>query len=261
MTASPGSAPLWTRCVQVPEVGLQVLPVGIPRHPVHPRRSLRADRPVGRSEAVLVDMVQQRGEPCILVPSCYFTHTIQPARPGTASGTCFAVRVPLGQPPFLHRLRRRTVALVRRLHRYYGPVRLPPSFISGVPPQRSRAARPAISAAGEHGIPGSRAWRFRTCNGSPTARGPPTARVYGAAADVAFRSFGQRRHPETLISRLNSPACTYPCQRFAAALAGAHAWLRAIVVRYSFDVGLFHPISMPVYPGAPERRSRASGNV
>ena len=29
--------------------------------------------------------------------------------------------------------------------------------------------------------------------------------------------------PEHLISRLNSPACTYPCQRFAGALTSANA--------------------------------------
>ena len=29
--------------------------------------------------------------------------------------------------------------------------------------------------------------------------------------------------PNSLISRLNSPACTYPCQRFAAALTNADA--------------------------------------
>ena len=35
-----------------------------------------------------------------------------------------------------------------------------------------------------------------------------------------FNSVGT---PITLISRLNSPACTYPCQRFAVILAGADA--------------------------------------
>jgi hypothetical protein len=78
--------PRWTRpigtavdsCEQAPEIVLQVLPVVLPRHPVHSRCSLGADRPVGRPEAVEVDMVQQRGEPCILVLPCYFTHTIQP---------------------------------------------------------------------------------------------------------------------------------------------------------------------------------------
>ncbi len=29
--------------------------------------------------------------------------------------------------------------------------------------------------------------------------------------------------PKALISRLNSPACTYPCQRFAAALTDNNA--------------------------------------
>jgi hypothetical protein len=44
-----------------------------------------------------------------------------------------------------------------------------------------------------------------------------------AASDVAFRVSAPRRHPETLISRLNSPACTYPCQRFTHALTDAGA--------------------------------------
>ena len=73
-------------------------------------------------------MVQQRGEPCILVPSCYFAHTVQPvwhALPGAESGTCCAGRVPLGWAPFLHRLRHRTRGFVRRLRRYYAPIRLP----------------------------------------------------------------------------------------------------------------------------------------
>jgi hypothetical protein len=43
-----------------------------------------------------------------------------------------------------------------------------------------------------------------------------------------------------LISRLNSPACTYPFQRFASVLTDENAWFRATVVRYSFGVGLFH---------------------
>jgi hypothetical protein len=45
---------------------------------------------------------------------------------------------------------------------------------------------------------------------------------------------------ESLISRLNSPACTYPFQRFASALTDVDAWFGATVDRYSFDVGLFH---------------------
>src|SRR6266516_2423044 len=97
------------------------------------------------------------------------------------------------------------------------------SFISGygsspsprVPPAR-RHATPRSNWAGHHrrrqatvGPPGSRAWRFRACTGSQTAQGPPTTRE-SAANDVAFRLVVRRRHPGTLISRLNSPAYAYP---------------------------------------------------
>ena len=37
--------------------------------------------------------------------------------------------------------------------------------------------------------------------------------------------------PTSLISRLNSPACTYPCQRFAAVLTNADASLGVTVGR------------------------------
>src|SRR5271165_1276342 len=42
------------------------------------------------------------------------------------------------------------------------------------------------------------------------------------------------------ISRLNSPARTYRCRRFACALTGADARLAATVGRYSFGAGLSH---------------------
>ena len=48
--ARPVGAPV-DPVVQVPEVRPQILPVGVPRHPVHTRRSLRADRHVSRPQA------------------------------------------------------------------------------------------------------------------------------------------------------------------------------------------------------------------
>ena len=47
--------------------------------------------------------------------------------------------------------------------------------------------------------------------------------------------------PESLISRLDLRPTPTPVQRFAAPLRDANAWLGAIVNRYIFDVGLFHP--------------------
>ena len=102
------------------------------------------------------------------------------------------------------------------------------------------AARPRSTGRASVGSPGSRASRLPACKGSLTARGPPTARAYHAADDVAFRSFGQRRHPETLISRLHRPACRYPCPTLRRRPRGRRRMVGATVVRYSFGVGLFH---------------------
>jgi hypothetical protein len=44
-----------------------------------------------------------------------------------------------------------------------------------------------------------------------------------AAADVAFGVTDRLGTPISLISRLNSPACTCPCQRFAGTLASDDA--------------------------------------
>jgi hypothetical protein len=101
-------------------------------------------------------------------------------------------------------------------------------------------ARPRSAGRASVGSPGSRASRLPACEGSLTARGPPTARAYDAVGDVAFRSFGQRRHPETLISRLHSPACRYPCPTLRRRPCGRRRMVGATVVRYSFGVGLFH---------------------
>ena len=89
------------------------------------------------------------------------------------------------------------------------------------------------------GSPGSRARRFRACHGSTTARGPLVARD-NAASDVAFRHSHGVGTPKHLISRLNSPACTCPCERFAAPLRVANASLGVTVGRWPFGVELFH---------------------
>jgi len=61
---------------------------------------------------------------------------------------------------------------------------------------------------------------------------------------------------DSLISRLNSPACTYPFQRFASVLTDENAWFRATVVRYSFGVGLFHSF---LHAGLSRRSNRSVG--
>ena len=119
-------APRLHPTMQIQEIRLQVPSIVVPRHPVHPRRGLRADRPIRPPKPRRRDMVQQRGEPRVLVPSCHLTHTAQRTRrigSGTGSGMRFTVRVPLGSLPFLPHLRGR--GLVRRVRRYYEAIRLP----------------------------------------------------------------------------------------------------------------------------------------
>src|SRR5579863_8030896 len=50
---------------------------------------------------------------------------------GSESGTCCAVRIPLGLGPSLHQLRHGALRFVRWLHRYYGLARLPAPCIIG----------------------------------------------------------------------------------------------------------------------------------
>ena len=113
--------------MQIAKVRIEILPVVLPRHPVHPGRGLRVQPPVSRPQAVDVDMVQERGEPHLLVLLCDSAHAIQRAwhaQAGAVSGACCAGRVLLAQAASLPRLRRRICGLVRRAHRYYRPVRL-----------------------------------------------------------------------------------------------------------------------------------------
>src|SRR5947209_6031288 len=112
--------------MQIGQTSLQIPPVIHPRHPIHPGRRLRANRPVRRPQSGDAGVVQQRGKPRTLVPSCHLTHTTERTRrtlPGAVSGMRFAGRVPLGSPPFLPHLRGRS--LVRQVRRYYGAIRVP----------------------------------------------------------------------------------------------------------------------------------------
>ena len=63
--------------MQIPKVLFKVLPVVLPCHAVHPRRGLGLQRPVGRPQAVDIDVVQERGEPHILVLPRHSAHAIQ----------------------------------------------------------------------------------------------------------------------------------------------------------------------------------------
>ena len=104
--------------------------VGMPvtRHPPH--RSQRALlthwAPASGSDA-------QAFRPCRL---SYPAQRLLQGKPALCPDPVLLCRVPLGQPPFLHPLRRmrRTTPFVRRLPRYYGAVRLPASVHHNLSP-------------------------------------------------------------------------------------------------------------------------------
>jgi hypothetical protein len=142
-------------------------------------------------------MVQERAEPLSLISSCDWTYPLERTVrtfPALCPECVLLGRAPLGPTPSLHRLRSRSLGLVRRLPRYYGSIRLP----TGVHHRLKSCDLPTRSAdlanAEAHGISRFPASCFRTCTGSVTARGPG-ASCLGDARGVAFRLVPRRRHP------------------------------------------------------------------
>jgi hypothetical protein len=192
--------------VQIAKILLEIQPVLQPRDPVHPGRGPRVQRPVGRPQAIDINVVQQRGEPCSLVLLCDTAHAVKrtwPVHSGSESGAGFADRVPLAQAPSLHRLRGRLGGVVRQLHRYYEPVRLLAPVHRGITrlsvphaTLRPLTCHPAnhpgrgtITRQGQaRDLPVLGMKRSHTCTGSPTTQGPLTTRD-NAASDIAFRTY------------------------------------------------------------------------
>ena len=172
-------APLWTRACRSRRFCFEISPVVLPRHAVDPRRGLGLKRPVGRPQAIDVDVVQERGEPRILVLLCHPAHAIQftwRALPGTGSGARFAGRVPLGgrlpstasaAPPW---------ALFGGFAGSTGPSDFSRSCITGLRPQPSprpterRSATPRTIRTGHHPHPRA------TAVGWPGGISPPGSR-------------------------------------------------------------------------------------
>src|SRR2546428_6640482 len=113
-------------CVQIAKVLVELLAVLLPRHAIDSRRRVLLQGVVGRAKSIDAHVVKERGEPHSLVlRSClaYTSERTVRADPALSPGRVLLVRVPLGQAPSLHHLRRRLPGLVRWLRRYLGPVR------------------------------------------------------------------------------------------------------------------------------------------
>ena len=149
---------------EVLEVRLQVLPVLLPRLPVHARCGVPLEAEVRLPERVrVVDVVQERGEPQLPILPCSLTYPLQRllhAVPALCPERVLLSQVPFGRSPSLRPLRASASgagsslcpAVVRGLRRYYGTVRLP-MFVHHRRASLDFPTRPATpSAAGEHGI-------------------------------------------------------------------------------------------------------------
>ena len=206
--------------------------------------------------------MQKRCEPSHPYP-CVLPHAHGPAHLTRLARHCvrdaFAVRVPLAGHLPSTTSATASAALFAGFAGTTCPSDFPSSCISGVPPQRSLSGPP-------HDQRDGRAWDL-----------PVLAHKDSVHAQV-LRPRGVRRRlaitpptmwpsacgdgvgtPIDLISRLNSPACTYPYQRFADALTErpAHDSGPPWIATPSMS-GVLIPFLMPVYPGAPPRRSSAN---
>src|SRR5258706_2544411 len=113
------------------EISLQSLAVVSPRLPVHTGSGFLLQSEVGHPQCFqVVDVVQKRREPQLLILSCCLTYPLQRTRrvrPARCPGHVLLWQVPFGPTASLHPLPNRLPGAVRRLLRYYWSVRLPRS--------------------------------------------------------------------------------------------------------------------------------------
>src|ERR1700730_3858274 len=116
---------------EILEIHFQLLTVVSPRLSVHTGSGFLLQSEVGHPQCFqVVDVVQERCEPQLLILSCCLTYPLQRTgrvSPARCPGRVLLWQVPFGQPSSLHPLRRRLSGIVRELPRYYRAVRLPKS--------------------------------------------------------------------------------------------------------------------------------------
>src|SRR5208282_3975955 len=220
-TAARGSSPV-DAPVQVLEFLLKPLPVLHPRHSIHSGGRLALQPEVGLSQQIDVDVVEQRGEPLLLVQPGGCPYTLQPgghACPARCPARVGLARVPLGpclrappsadgRPPAFARFAATAPApaqaggKARLLVTVYHRLRLH-AF-----PMRTRQHLPVVG----HEI--SRFPRKEPPHmpGSQTARGRQASRDH-ATRRVAFRC----------LDRVGTPEQTFAAQWLAYAIPPAFA--------------------------------------
>ena len=106
----------------------------------------------------------------------------------------------------------------------------------------SRTGLDSLAAETPWRSPGSRTCCFSTCLGSATTPGPASARDLSPPAGVAFSLTGKDRHPDLSFSRLNTQPDDASVYASPTASQRPAQDSRSGRSRYSFPVGLFHPL-------------------
>src|SRR5882762_2975036 len=116
---------------EILEIVLEGLAVVPPRLSIHTSRGLLLQVEVSPAQCFrVVDVVQERGEPQLLILTGCLTYPLQRTErvfPARCPGRVLLGRVPFGQASSLHPLRCRLPGVVRELLRYSRSVRLPRS--------------------------------------------------------------------------------------------------------------------------------------
>src|ERR1019366_9148952 len=94
---------------------------------IHPRCSILLEFKECLFEVINTDVVEERGELLLLPLPCSLPYALQRLGHGSpvlCPARALLIHIPLGPRPWLHQLRGRLPGFVRRLHSYYGGVRL-----------------------------------------------------------------------------------------------------------------------------------------
>src|SRR5260370_26010696 len=247
--------------VQPLEVVLEVRRVLLPRHAVDAGSGLPLILKLKErlTESVDCDVMKERRELRAPVLPCFLTYTVERTWrancPAMRPGRVLPVRVPLGQAPYLHPLRRGRLRFVPLLRRYYGPVRLPRAV-------RHRRTATGLSDAARGTIRRGRLGDLPVLahGDSARARGLRPRRAARRLAITTTLVWPSASEDSVgalvgLISRLDTlpvrtPVNASPPSSRTAAYDSGTSWF---AIPSTLDS--FIPFSMPVYPGAPSLRS------
>ena len=140
----------------------------LPRHAIDARSRLALEREVGFPELIAIDVVQERGEPLLLLQPCGLPYAVQAvgrALPARCPGRAVLFRVLLGPRPWLHGLLAGRPASFARFPATMAESDPSSPCIIGFGSSPSRCGPLSLHARPRSRSPGFRSRSLRTCQG------------------------------------------------------------------------------------------------